>query len=273
MPELPEVEVTRQGIVQSLRGRVLRGWEVRQPRLRWPVDPTWINSVLGQTLQSVERRSKYLLLGWPAGHFIVHLGMSGSLRVLPAHTPQLKHDHIDWIFDDRVLRFHDPRRFGSVHWVAGPPESLKSHPLLARLGPEPLGGEFDGEHLYAALRHKKQGIKPVLLAGQAVVGVGNIYASESLFRAGIKPQTPAGRISRARCERLASSIIEVLNEAIQSGGSTLRNYVATSGEAGGFQLQARVYGREGAPCVQCGQPIRRLVQAQRATYWCATCQT
>ena len=270
MPELPEVETTRRGIAPHLEGRRIAAVTVREPRLRWPVDPDLPARLEGQTVLSVGRRAKYLLLATDAGTVILHLGMSGSLRLVPAGTAPGRHDHLDVCLDDgRCLRLNDPRRFGSVHWTEGAPEG---HRLLAALGPEPLAAAFDGAHLYGLSRGRRAPVKAFLMDSRVVVGVGNIYASEALFRAGIHPRRPAGRIARARYERLAEAVRMVLGEAIAAGGTTLRDFVDSTGRPGYFAQSLRVYGNEGATCVDCGQKIRKEVIAQRATYYCGRCQ-
>lgn len=272
MPELPEVEVTRRGIAPHIEGRILRGLEVRNPNLRWPVPANLAVLTLGRTVLETARRGKYLLLRFNNGTQLIHLGMSGSLRVVePGFMPAL-HDHVDWIFDDCVVRLHDPRRFGAVLWhddAAGP---VLSHPRLAGLGIEPFDPAFSGALLHQQTRSRATAVKQVLLSGEIVVGVGNIYASESLFRAGIHPRTPASRISRKRYDRLADEIRATLTEAIAAGGSSLRDFVGSDGNSGYFQIDSRVYGREGEPCRGCGGPIRKIVQGQRATYYCPRCQ-
>ncbi len=272
MPELPEVEVVRRGLQASVLGRPIRAAEVRAPRLRWPVPEGLDDRVRGQRLEAVERRGKYLLLRMQAGWLIVHLGMSGSLRFLPQPGPPQRHDHFDLVFEHGVLRLHDPRRFGALLWHdAGGGDPLR-HPLLAGLGVEPFSADFDGALLYRATRGRRVAIKQLLLAGTVVVGVGNIYASESLFRAGILPTTPAGRIGRARLDRLAEAIRATLADAIDRGGSSLRDFVGSDGASGYFQLDCLVYGRAGQPCRVCGTPVRTQMQMQRATYWCPRCQ-
>jgi len=273
MPELPEVETTRRGIDTVMTGRTLRRLIVREPRMRWPIPADLPDLVAHRTVLECARRGKYLLLRFEHGTQIVHLGMSGSLRRVPEAEPPRKHDHVDWVFDHAVLRLHDPRRFGAVLWHAHDAGPIESHPLLANLGIEPFDPRFDGRWLHDQFRGRRVAVKQALLAGAAVVGVGNIYASESLFRAGIDPRTPAGRLSRPRCERLAEMIRATLADALASGGSTLRDYVGASGEPGSyFAIHAAVYERQGQPCRVCGTPIRRLVQGQRATYYCPTCQ-
>ena len=270
MPELPEVETTRRGIAPATTGRRVVSTVVREPRLRWPVPPDLDATLRGQRVGAVGRRAKYLLLHLEQGTLIIHLGMSGSLRVLPAGTPPLRHDHVDLVLDSgECVRFNDPRRFGSVHYTATDP---LTHPLLRRLAPEPLDDTFDGRYLAGTARGRSVAIKQFLMNGLVVVGVGNIYANEALFRAGIHPRRAAGRISRARFERLAIAIKEVLRDAIESGGTTLRDYVNAAGVPGYFRQQLYVYERAGQPCRLCLTPIRQISQGQRSTYYCPRCQ-
>ncbi|MGD8514883.1 MAG: bifunctional DNA-formamidopyrimidine glycosylase/DNA-(apurinic or apyrimidinic site) lyase [Granulosicoccaceae bacterium] len=270
MPELPEVETTRRGIAPHIKGHTVTDVIVRDARLRWPVPKHLARSLCGQCIDNVERRGKYLLLKTQAGALIMHLGMSGSLRVLPADSPAEKHDHVDIVFDNRLcLRLRDPRRFGSIFWTRNDP---LQHERLAKLGPEPLDKTLDGEYLFARSRGRKIAIKQFIMDSHIVVGVGNIYASESLFRAGIHPQREAGRISKARYERLSDAIKKVISEAIQAGGTTLRDFTRSDGKPGYFSQQLNVYGREGEACPQCGASIKHIVQGQRATYYCGHCQ-
>lgn len=269
MPELPEVETTRLGLLPRLQHRTLTRIVVRNPRLRWPVPDDLEARLGGLRLEALSRRGKYLLFDFGAATQIVHLGMSGSLRLAGPNEPAALHDHVDWLFDDgSTLRLRDPRRFGAVLWTEDPTR----HPLLARLGPEPLTPAFDAAWLHAQCRHRSAAIKQVIMDAPVVVGVGNIYASESLFHAGIRPATAAHRLSRPACERLTAAIKQVLTAAIAAGGSSLRDYVASDGELGYFQLQTRVYDREGLPCKSCAAPIRRIVQGQRASFYCPVCQ-
>ncbi len=268
MPELPEVEVTRLGLVAQLAGRVISGVEVRQPRLRWPI-PDAVLALAGRTVKAILRRGKYLLVDCGDGHLIVHLGMSGSLRVLPPGTPAGKHDHFDLLLGDRILRLHDPRRFGAVLWTTG---EVAAHPLLAHLGVEPLSRELDAARLHALTRGHRSAIKQFLMDGRRIVGVGNIYANESLFRSGVHPRTQARRLSIERCKRLSRAIKDTLRAAIRAGGSSLRDFVGSDGNRGYFQQRYRVYGRTGEPCRGCGERIRRIVQGQRATFFCPRCQ-
>src|SRR3954470_3579848 len=268
MPELPEVEVTRRGLTPRITGRVISGVAVRNPRLRWPIPPV-VHQLAGRTVQAVLRRGKYLLMDCGDGHLIVHLGMSGSLRVLPDGTPPEKHDHFDLLLGDRLLRLRDPRRFGAVLWTTGPPAA---HPLLANLGVEPLSAALSASRLHALTRGTRMPIKQFLMDGRRIVGVGNIYASESLYRARIDPRTPAGKLSLARCARLAAAIKETLRAAIRAGGSSLRDFVGSDGNRGYFQQRYWTYDREGKGCRTCRRKITRIVQGQRATYFCGRCQ-
>jgi len=268
MPELPEVEVTRKGIAAHLVGRVIAAVAIREPRLRWRI-PESVRSLAGRTVRSVRRRGKYLLLDCGDGHLIVHLGMSGSLRLVARGTNPGKHDHFDLEIGNKILRLRDPRRFGAVLWTAEPPEA---HPLIRHLGVEPLSGAFNAAKLHALSRAHRTPVKPFLMDGRRVVGVGNIYASESLFLAGIHPRTRVGRLSLARCGRLVLAIRSTLRAAIKAGGSSLRDFVGSDGAQGYFQLRAWVYDRAGQGCRRCGTPIRKIVQGQRATYYCPSCQ-
>jgi formamidopyrimidine-DNA glycosylase len=269
MPELPEVETTRRGLAPHVVGRTIARVDVREPRLRWPVAKSLPRALAGARIANLERRGKYLLFGTDAGTLLVHLGMSGSLRYLPAMRERGAHDHIDVHFaDGGALRLNDPRRFGSFMLTTKP----SAHPLLKNLGPEPLGDEFDADYLWRTSRKRRVAIKQHLMNGRVVVGVGNIYASEALFRAGIHPRRPAGRIARARFESLVVSVRDVLRDAIEDGGTTLRNFVGGNGEPGYFRGRLRVYERDGSPCANCGTRIERRVLGQRATYYCPRCQ-
>ena len=278
MPELPEVETTCRGISPHITGQSIKSVVIRQPKLRWPVPPKLKTIINGATIQSVNRRGKYLLLevhgdniaGTISGTMIIHLGMSGSLSVTTADAPYGKHDHIDIIFEnDKCLRLRDPRRFGSVLWTQKDP--LK-HKLLKELGPEPLSDDFDSTHLYIQSRKRKQAIKQFIMNSHNVVGVGNIYANEALFQSGIRPGIAAGKISRVRMEQLVEAIKSILLAAIKQGGTTLRDFTASDGQPGYFQQQLHVYGRDGLPCTQCGSIIKLSRQGQRATCWCPSCQ-
>jgi len=270
MPELPEVETTRRGIASRLIGNRIERVIVRDRRLRWPVDPHFEAKLSGLEITAVNRRGKYLLLRTRAGSAIVHLGMSGSLRFARPDTAPQKHDHVDFIVNTGdILRFNDPRRFGCLLWS---PEDPTMHPLLARLGPEPLGADFTGAYLHTVSRGRRIAVKPHLMNAAVVVGVGNIYASEALFRAGIHPGRAAGRIAVTRMERLAAAIKSVLNESIRSGGTTLRDFYDSDGRPGYFRHELCVYGREGKPCSRCQTPIRQIVLGQRSTFYCVNCQ-
>ena len=253
MPELPEVETTRRGIEPYLLNHRIRRIDVRDPRLRWPV-PAEVQNACRREVTSVRRRAKYLLLGMRNGALLMHLGMSGSIRVLTEPQIPGKHDHFDIVTDAAILRFNDPRRFGVFLWCEQPP---LTHPLLASLGPEPLSDEFSGDHLHHASRARKIAVKNFIMDGRIVVGVGNIYASEALYMAGINPSRQAGRISAARYEGLAVAIKDVLARAIELGGTTLRDFSGTGGTPGYFAQELLVYGRAGEPCFQCGAPIRQ----------------
>ena len=269
-PELPEVETTRRGIEPHVRGRHIRSLRLHDRRLRWPVAANIPALVQGQRILQAGRRAKYLLLTLERGTLIVHLGMSGSLRVLPAATPRLIHDHFDLELDSgQTLRFNDPRRFGSLHFTADDPAD---HPLLAELAPEPFDDSFDGEYLWRITRRRRVAIKQLVMNAKLVVGVGNIYASEALFRAGIRPGRQARGLTRAECARLAQAVRAILAMAIKVGGTTLRDYVGADGTPGYFRQKLFVYDRAGLPCRRCGNAVRQRVQAQRSTYWCATCQ-
>jgi len=268
MPELPEVEVTRRGLQPQLAGRKISGVSVREPRLRWPV-PRDVLALAGRTVRTVRRRGKYLLVDCGDGHLILHLGMSGSLRVLPPDTPPGKHDHFDLLLGDRLLRLRDPRRFGAVLWAAG---DVDAHPLLAHLGVEPLSRALTPQRLHALTRAHRTAIKHFLMDGRRVVGVGNIYASEALFRAGITPRKAAKRLSLQECSRLSRAIKATLHAAIRAGGSTLRDFVGADGGSGYAQQRHFVYDRAGKNCRRCRTPIRQITQGQRSTYFCPTCQ-
>ncbi len=276
MPELPEVEVTRLGVAPHLEGRLVDSVLLRREGLRWPFPPALSETLAGQRILHTGRRGKYLLLHFAHGTLIIHLGMSGHLRVLPLGIEPKKHDHFDLVVEGgagkQVLRMHDPRRFGAVLWHANDDGELEEHLLLRGLGVEPLEPGFSGETLFRASRRRSAPVKQFLLAGDVVVGVGNIYACESLFRAGINPKTSAGRISRGRYDKLAVAIREILAEAIVQGGSTLRDFIAVNGQSGYFQQTYFVYDRAGVPCRNCGAPVRQIKQGQRSTFYCVNCQ-
>ena len=273
MPELPEVEITRRGIEPYLIGEIITGVRVRESRLRWPIPRSLAAQVTGRRIAGISRRGKYILIDCGAigraGCLLLHLGMSGSLRIMDAGTKAQPHEHFDLLLGKRLLRLRDPRRFSAVLWVGG---DAARHPLLAGLGAEPLDEAFTGKLLYAATRSRKAAVKPILMDANIVVGIGNIYANESLFRARINPRTRAGRLSLARYERLAVAIKSTLKQALAAGGSSLRDFVHSDGSSGYFQQQYCVYGRTGLPCRVCGTPIRALRQGQRSTFYCPVCQ-
>jgi formamidopyrimidine-DNA glycosylase len=269
MPELPEVETTRRGIAPHLKGRRVEAVVLRRPDLRWPIPHEVAELLPGQRIDSVERRAKYLLLNTTAGSALFHLGMSGMLRVLPGDTPVGKHDHVDLAMDTgRVLRFTDPRRFGSLLWQA----PGQTHALLEGLGPEPLTEDFDGDVLWHASRGRSAAVKTFLMDNAIVVGVGNIYASEALFAAGIDPRRAAGKISRAKYGQLAIEVKRILAHAIERGGTTLRDFLNPDGAPGYFEQELFVYGRAGKPCKVCGATIRAVTLGQRSTFFCPVCQ-
>ncbi|MGH8453070.1 MAG: bifunctional DNA-formamidopyrimidine glycosylase/DNA-(apurinic or apyrimidinic site) lyase [Nevskiales bacterium] len=270
MPELPEVETTRRGVEPYVLGRRVTAVHVHDRRLRWPVPAALTRELPGRSIEAVERRAKYLLFRTGDHSLLIHLGMSGRLRVLPTGHPRQVHDHLDILLDsDQMLRLHDPRRFGCALWLAGDP---LRHKLFKSLGPEPFSTQFSGDYLFAKSRGRTAPVKSFLMDGRIVVGVGNIYASEALFRAGIHPLRAAGRITRPRYSRLAEAVREVLNEAIRQGGTTLRDYVGVDGGSGYFQQQLNVYDRAGLPCPRCGSAIRQRVIGQRSSYYCPRCQ-
>lgn len=270
MPELPEVETTRRGLAPLLLGRRVIAVTVREARLRWPVTPALSQMLPEQVFRSVQRRAKYLLLGTDAGTVIAHLGMSGSLRVVSGNIPPAPHEHVDIAMDDgRVLRLRDPRRFGAMLWDTGDP---LLHPLLRSLGPEPLSGGFHAGHLADAARGRRSAVKNLIMDAHVVAGVGNIYASEALFLAGIHPARAAGRISAVRYQGLVQSIRNVLAAAIDAGGTTLRDFLNSDGEPGYFAQRLHVYGRAGQACGNCGGPIAQRVIGQRSSFFCPRCQ-
>lgn len=275
MPELPEVEITRRGITPHVLNHAITGVIVRERRMRWPVPRGLERALTGSTVCGVSRRGKYLLLQCvhhsrdKSGWLILHLGMSGSLRILPRGTPAKKHDHFDLEFGEKLLRLHDPRRFGAVLWESG---DISAHPLIASLGVEPLEAQFTAALLHGALHGRSAAIKLALMDHKLVVGVGNIYANESLFHARINPATRAGRVSLARCERLVGTVRETLEKALKAGGSSLRDFVHSDGSSGYFQQAYFVYGRDGQPCRICGTPVRVKRIGQRSTFYCPACQ-
>ena len=270
MPELPEVETTRRGIEPYITGQTVQSVTLRQTRLRW-LTPSSLKTFLpGQRIEQVTRRGKYLLLHTAVGTVIIHLGMSGSLRIATQHDVVEKHDHVDIVFSRNcILRLRDPRRFGAVLWTKASP---LAHKLLCALGPEPISDEFDAHYLFQRSRKRQIAIKAFIMDSKVVVGVGNIYANEALFQAGIRPNTPAGRISLIRYQRLVAAIKAVLTAAIKAGGTTLRDFTNSEGNPGYFKQKLQVYGRAGAACTICGTQIKLIQQAQRATYYCTHCQ-
>lgn len=275
MPELPEVETTRRGIAPHLVGQAIASVIVRNPRLRWPIPDDLSELLTGLTIQAVIRRAKYLLLDCSVGTLILHLGMSGSLRILPAKMAHSvasagKHDHFDLILRDQtILRLRDPRRFGAVLWHTG---NILQHPLLINLGPEPLTADFNAQQLFKKTRESRASIKQTLMNSHVVVGIGNIYANEALFLAGINPEVAAGKIGITRYERLVQAVKQILQQSIEAGGSSLRDFVNSDGRPGYFQQQYWVYGRAGERCKQCDSEIKQIKQSQRSSFYCSNCQ-
>lgn len=269
MPELPEVETTLRGIAPHVVGQKVTEIVIRQPRLRWPIPPELAELVSGRRLVNAVRRGKYLLLDFGNGHALIHLGMSGSLRIVNTDEPPSFHDHFDLVFGKRVLRYCDPRRFGCLLWVDGEPQL---HKLLADLGPEPLTDGFTADYLYERTRKRSQAIKQFIMDSKIVVGVGNIYANESLFMAGIKPIRKAGSLTRKNCEDLVRDIKFVLQRSIDQGGTTLRDFVGGDGKPGYFKQQLLVYGRGGEPCTLCKKPLKEVRMSDRTTVYCVACQ-
>jgi formamidopyrimidine-DNA glycosylase len=269
MPELPEVETTRRGLAPHLQGQRIAHVVLRRPDLRWPIPFDVIEKLPGQRINAVRRRAKYLLIDTQAGSALLHLGMSGSLRVLPENTPVETHDHVDIVLEkQRVLRFNDPRRFGCLLWQA----PNETHELLRNLGPEPLDDAFNGDYLFQRSRKRSAPVKTFLMDQHIVVGVGNIYAAESLFRAGISPLREAGKVSRERYARLADAAKDILAHAIKRGGTTLRDFISPDGQPGYFEQELSVYGRGGEPCPNCARPLKQASIGQRASVWCGHCQ-
>lgn len=268
MPELPEVETSRRGIEPHIVGNVLHYAIVRNSKLRWPVSEK-IKTLLDEPILSVKRRAKYLLIELNTGWIIIHLGMSGSVRILLEEQPEEKHDHIDLIFrDGKVLRYTDPRRFGAWLWC----EDLETSSVLAHLGPEPLSDEFNAEYLYQQSKNKKTAIKPWLMDNKLVVGVGNIYANEALFSSGIMPDRKANSLTQEECKVLVTAIKRVLTRSIEQGGTTLKDFLQSDGKPGYFAQELFVYGRKDKPCLICGQQIESIKQGQRSTFFCRHCQ-
>jgi len=269
VPELPEVETTLRGIAPALLGKHIDAMVIRNRALRWPI-PAAVQQAVGQTVTGLRRRAKYMLIELEQGGLLCHLGMSGSLRICELGTPPKKHDHFDIVLEtDWCVRYHDPRRFGALLWWEAP---ALQHPLLKDLGPEPLESEFSDAHLWQRSRGLRVAVKNFIMNSQVVVGVGNIYASEALFMAGIHPARAAGKVSAARYAALAAAIRDVLARAIRRGGTTLRDFTQSDGEPGYFAQELLVYEREGKDCFQCGNPIRRKVIGQRSSYYCSRCQ-
>ncbi len=272
MPELPEVEVTRMGVTPYLLDQCVTGLVLRRDGLRWPFPANLAKLIVGEKVLGTGRRGKYLLILFSHGCVIIHLGMSGHIRMLPLATPAKQHDHVDIVLGQQMLRLTDPRRFGAVLWHSYENGPVGQHPLLCRLGVEPLESEFSGELLYQRSRGRSLAIKQMLLAGDVVVGVGNIYASESLFISGINPCTPAGKISLGQYKKVALAIQHVLSAAIAKGGSSLRDFVGVDGKTGYFQQNYFAYDRAGLPCLVCGSLIQQIKQGQRSTFYCVKCQ-
>ena len=270
MPELPEVETTRRGLLPLICGRRLLRIDIRESRLRWPVDQALCAQFHGRPLTGLRRRGKYLIFDCSPGSLIVHLGMSGSLLCVPADQPALRHEHLDLVLDDgHSLRLRDPRRFGAL--LATEADPLQ-HPLLSRLGQEPLGAGFDGPCLYRLTRKRHSPVKTVIMDAHSIVGIGNIYASEALYRARLAPSRMAASLNEAECDCLAAAIRQTLEQALAAGGTTLRDFCASDGRPGYFQLQTSVYGRAGQPCPNCGGPIENKRIGQRSTFFCPNCQ-
>lgn len=270
MPELPEVETTKRGIQPNIEAQTICSIMVRNPSLRWPVPAELTQKLPGLVVLSVKRRAKYLLLETAQGHLIIHLGMSGNLRVVSKETPPVKHDHIDLVFENGLcLRYHDPRRFGCWLWTE---ENPNAHVLLKNLGPEPLTSDFNATQLYQASRQRKTAIKTFIMNNANVVGVGNIYANEALFLSKLHPKMPAGKLTKKQTDTLVNHIKQVLASAIEQGGTTLKDFLTPSGQPGYFEQHLNVYGRAGQACLQCNALIEKILLNQRTAYFCPTCQ-
>ncbi len=270
MPELPEVETTKSGIAPHLEGKQIKEIRVFEPRLRWPIPSDLATLAQGATIVSIERRAKYLLFHTSAGTVIGHLGMSGSMRIADLNSPRRKHDHVELeMADGTLLRYHDPRRFGAILWAG---DNWAEHPTILALGPEPFDELFTGEYLFQATRKRSIPIKTLIMTNAIVVGVGNIYANEALFMAGVRPKRAAKRVTRAEAYRLRDAIVDVLTKAITQGGTTLKDFVNSDGQPGYFAQQLMVYGRDGEPCITCGEVLKLVVIAGRASVYCPSCQ-
>ena len=274
MPELPEVETTLRGISPHIQGKKVADVVLRQTKLRWQVNPQLAELLAGQEVLSCRRRAKYLIISFATGILLIHLGMSGSLRIFTDGDARIdhpdKHDHVDIVFaDGTVLRYHDPRKFGAILWYEGIAEH---HPLIEKLGPEPLSDDFSADYLYQKLKTQKRAVKLALMDNSVVVGVGNIYANESLFKSGVSPHRPAEKVKKKECAVLVETVKAVLQRAIETGGSTLRDFVNSDGKSGYFQQEYTVYGRHNEPCVRCGGLVRKEVLGQRGTFYCPNCQ-
>ncbi|QCU90903.1 bifunctional DNA-formamidopyrimidine glycosylase/DNA-(apurinic or apyrimidinic site) lyase [Thiomicrorhabdus sediminis] len=273
MPELPEVETTRQGIRPNAEKQTIEKIIIRNGKLRWPVPEKIATLLKDTTIDNIGRRGKYLLLQTPKGTLLIHLGMSGNLRILPQGSPVQKHDHVDIVLKNGfVIRLNDPRRFGSVLWHDINEGGVSEHKLLSKLGPEPLSDEFNSDYFYQLSRQRKMSIKSFVMNSNIVVGAGNIYANESLFLSGIHPEKLAGKLTKKQCETLVNNIKQVLAAAIEQGGTTLKDFLSPSGKPGYFVQKLNVYGRDGASCPQCGATIERIIQNQRASFFCRKCQ-
>lgn len=273
MPELPEVETTRRGIATACDNATIAAITLRAPKLRWEIEPTLPAILAGQKIISLNRRGKYLLIQTPPGTVLIHLGMSGTLRVLPKDTPVKKHDHVDiLLISGQVLRLNDPRRFGAVLWHPAEAGDINSHKLLAKLAPEPFDDAFNGDYFYQKTRNRNVPIKTIVMNSAIVVGAGNIYANESLFLSGIHPQTPAKSLTKAQCNALVNNIKQVLAKAIQQGGTTLKDFMSPEGKPGYFVQELNVYGKDGEACPVCGTEIEKVIIAQRASFCCTKCQ-
>ncbi|MBO1927900.1 bifunctional DNA-formamidopyrimidine glycosylase/DNA-(apurinic or apyrimidinic site) lyase [Thiomicrorhabdus sp. 6S2-11] len=273
MPELPEVETTRRGIADACDNATIESVTLRAPKLRWEIEPALPELLAGQPITSLSRRGKYILLQTPPGTILIHLGMSGTLRVLPKDTAVKKHDHVDILLTSgQVLRLNDPRRFGAVLWHPTEAGDINSHKLLGKLAPEPFDEAFNGDYFYDKTRNRNVAIKTIVMNSEIVVGAGNIYANESLFLSGIHPATPAKTLTKAQCHTLVGNIKEVLAKAIQQGGTTLKDFMSPEGKPGYFVQELNVYGKEGEPCPICTTTLEKVILNQRASFYCPQCQ-